>query len=66
MGVFYTLTDSVFFLSELTVKEAILFSAQLRLEKTSPVYNTPDGLIKHVEYILKTLGEKKNSIIILL
>ena len=40
---------------ELTVKESIVFSAQLRLGKDSPVYITPDGLDKHVDRIIKTL-----------
>jgi len=34
------------------------FSAKLRLDKNSPVYSTPDGLDKHVEQIIETLGEK--------
>ena len=33
------------------------FSAKLRLDKNSPVYSTPDGLDKHVEQIIETLGE---------
>jgi ABC-type phosphate transport system ATPase subunit len=37
------------------VKESIVFSAQLRLGKDSPVYSTPDGLDKHVDRIIKTL-----------
>ena len=40
---------------ELTVKESIVFSAQLRLGKDSPVYSTPNGLDKHVDRIIKTL-----------
>lgn len=41
--------------AELTIRETIEFSAQLRLEKTSPVYSTPDGLRKHVDDIINTL-----------
>ena len=41
--------------AELTVRETILFSARLRLEKTNPVYSTPDGLEHHVDFIIKTL-----------
>lgn len=33
------------------------FSAKLRLDKNSPVYSTPDGLDKHVEQIIETLGK---------
>ncbi|KAL7463150.1 hypothetical protein ACHAXS_003529 [Conticribra weissflogii] len=41
--------------AELTVRETIKFSAQLRLDKSNPVYHTPDGLDKHIDYIIKTL-----------
>lgn len=41
--------------AELTVRETIRFSALLRLEKSNPVYQTPDGLTEHIEFIIKTL-----------
>ena len=41
--------------AELTVRETIKFSAELRLEKTNPVYSTPDGLDHHVDHIIKTM-----------
>jgi len=41
--------------AELTVRETIKFSAQLRLDKSNPVYHTKDGLDRHIDYIIKTL-----------
>lgn len=40
---------------ELTVRETIRFSAKLRLDKSSPVYDTPHGLDRHIDSIIKTL-----------
>lgn len=40
---------------ELTVRETIRFSAQLRLDKNHPVYSTPGGLDKYIEHIIETL-----------
>jgi len=41
--------------AELTVRETIRFSAQLRLERSNPVFDSPNGLEDHVDYIIKTL-----------
>jgi len=41
--------------AELTVRETIRFSAQLRLDKNNPVYDTPNGLEEHIDSIMKTL-----------
>ena len=41
--------------AELTVRETIRFSAELRLEKDNPVYDTLLGLEKHIDFIIKTL-----------
>lgn len=41
--------------AQLTVRETIRFSAQLRLEKSNPVYNTPNGLEDHIDSIIRTL-----------
>lgn len=41
--------------AELTVRETIRFSAQLRLDKDSPVYDSPFGLENHIDFIIKTL-----------
>ena len=41
--------------AELTVRETIRFSAQLRLDKSNAVYDTPNGLEQHINTIIKTL-----------
>jgi ABC-type multidrug transport system ATPase subunit len=41
--------------AELTVRETILFSAQLRLDATNPVYDKPGGLDEHIDSIIKLL-----------
>eukprot|EP00581_Thalassiosira_minuscula_P015180 CAMPEP_0183715372 /NCGR_PEP_ID=MMETSP0737-20130205/9619_1 /TAXON_ID=385413 /ORGANISM="Thalassiosira miniscula, Strain CCMP1093" /LENGTH=1519 /DNA_ID=CAMNT_0025944463 /DNA_START=22 /DNA_END=4581 /DNA_ORIENTATION=- len=41
--------------AELTVRETIRFSAQLRLQKSDPVYNTPNGLEQHINFIIDVL-----------
>lgn len=47
--------------AELTVRETIQFSAQLRLEKSNPVYETPGGLNQHVDFIIKALELTRES-----
>lgn len=42
--------------AELTVKETIRFSAQLRLDRENPIHGSPDGLEKHIDQIIETLG----------
>eukprot|EP00984_Skeletonema_dohrnii_P010925 scaffold4300_cov116-Skeletonema_dohrnii-CCMP3373.AAC.4 len=42
--------------SELTISESIRFSAQLRLDRTNPVHDSPDGLERHIDQIIETLG----------
>ena len=42
--------------AELTVKETIRFSAQLRLDRTNPIHDSPDGLENHIDQIIETLG----------
>ncbi len=42
--------------AELTVKETIRFSAQLRLDRTNPIHGSPDGLERHIDQIIETLG----------
>jgi ABC-type branched-subunit amino acid transport system ATPase component len=42
--------------SELTVRETIRFSAQLRLDRTNPIHDSPDGLERHIDQIIETLG----------
>jgi len=39
----------------LTIRETIRFSAQLRLEKSNPVYDKPGGLDEHVDSIIAAL-----------
>lgn len=41
--------------AELTVRETIRFSAQLRLDPSNSVYDTPEGLEEYVESIIKAL-----------
>lgn len=41
--------------AELTVRETIRFSAQLRLDKSNPVWDTIDGLEDHINFIINTL-----------
>ncbi len=42
--------------AELTVKETIRFSAQLRLDRSNPIHSSPDGLERHIDQIIETLG----------
>ena len=42
--------------AELTVKETIRFSAQLRLDRKNPIFDSPDGLENHINQIIETLG----------
>ena len=46
--------------AELTVRETMRFSAQLRIDKSNSIYQTEDGLDNHIDFILKTL-ELKNE-----
>lgn len=41
--------------AELTVRETILFSAQLRLDRTNPVFDEPGGLCAHIDSIIRDL-----------
>ena len=41
--------------AELTVRETIRFSAELRLDRSHPVRMTPDGMDEHVEQMIKML-----------
>jgi ABC-type multidrug transport system ATPase subunit len=41
--------------AELTVRETILFSAQLRLDQTNPIFDKPGGLCEHVNTIIRDL-----------
>ncbi len=45
----------------MTVRETIRFSAQLRLDKTDPVYDTPDGLEAHIDFIIKALELQREA-----
>ena len=47
--------------AELTVKETIRFSAQLRLDKKNPIHDSPDGLENHIDQIIETLGLTKEA-----
>lgn len=42
--------------AELTISESIRFSSQLRLDRTNPVHDSPDGLERHIDQIIETLG----------
>lgn len=42
--------------AELTVRETIRFSAQLRLDKTNPLHKFPDELELYVDQIIETIG----------
>ncbi len=42
--------------AELTVKETIRFSAQLRLDRSNPIHGSPDGIERHIDQIIETLG----------
>jgi len=42
--------------AELTISESIRFCAQLRLDRTNPVHDSPDGLERHIDQIIETLG----------
>ena len=41
--------------AELTVRETIIFSAQLRLDAKNPIYDEPGGLDEHVDSIIRVL-----------
>lgn len=41
--------------AQLTVREIIVFSAKLRLDRSNPVFETPDGIDKHVDVIIDML-----------
>eukprot|EP00804_Cyclotella_cryptica_P005988 CCRYP_000244-RD/>CCRYP_000244-RD protein AED:0.08 eAED:0.08 QI:148/1/1/1/0.86/0.87/16/1290/1209 len=41
--------------AELTVRETIRFSAILRLDRSNPVFATPDGLNKHIDHVIDML-----------
>ena len=41
--------------AELTVRETITFSAALRLDRTDPVFDAPDGVQNHVSLIIDML-----------
>ena len=41
--------------AELTVRETIRFSAQLRLDSNDPVYDSVDGIEGHIDTIIKAL-----------
>ena len=47
--------------AELTVRETIRFSAQLRLDRTNPIHESPESLERHVDEILRTLGLTKEA-----
>jgi ABC-type multidrug transport system ATPase subunit len=47
--------------AELTVKETILFSAQLRLDAMNPVYEKPGGLDDHIDSIMEILELKTEA-----
>ncbi|KAL7546777.1 hypothetical protein ACHAWF_010122 [Thalassiosira exigua] len=41
--------------AELTVRETIRFSAELRLDRSSPVYDEEDGFEAHIDFIIRAL-----------
>ena len=41
--------------AQLTVRETITFSAVLRLDRTNPVFQTPDGIKNHVNLVIDML-----------
>ena len=41
--------------AELTIRETIRFSAELRLDKSNPVYDKPGGFTDHVNFIIDAL-----------
>jgi ABC-type multidrug transport system ATPase subunit len=41
--------------AELTVRETIRFSAILRLDRSNPVFATPDGLNNHIDHVIDML-----------
>lgn len=41
--------------AELTVRETILFSAQLRLDRSNPIFDKPGGICEHVDSIIRDL-----------